>query len=171
MKKFQSIILRYAILLAVAFPNLYLFYFIFTSLTIYFSYFLLNIFFEATLSGNSILIPPCFEIKFIEACVAGSAYYLLLVLNLSTPKIKQRGKSIIYAFAAFFALNIIRIFVLSLMYVNSSDFFDATHKILWWLGSTIFVVGIWFANVKYFKIKSIPFFSDFKYLKKQIWKS
>jgi exosortase/archaeosortase family protein len=171
MKKFQSMILRYVILVAVAIPNLYLFYLVFTPLTVYLSYFLLDIFFEATLSGKSILVSNRFEIQLINACIAGAAYYLLFVLNLSTPKIKQRYRIIIYSFAMFFSLNIIRIFVLSLMYISSSTIFDVTHKIFWYAGSTIFVVGIWFINVKIFKIREIPFYSDFKYLQKQIWKS
>jgi len=172
MKKVTDLVLRYATLLVASVPNLYLFYLVFFPLTIYTSYFLFNLFFDATISGNTILISGGnFRIVFVDACVAGSAYFLLLVLNLSTPKIKQRGKSIFFLFTSFFLLNIIRIFLLGLMYLNSSSFFDITHKVTWWLGSTIFVVGIWFANVKLFKIKEIPFYSDFKYLKKQIWKS
>ncbi len=171
MKKVYDLVLRYAIILAVSIPNLYLFYLIFFPLTIYTSYFFFDLFFDAILSGNSIFISNHFKIVFIDACVAGSAYFLLFILNLSTPKIKHRGKSILFLFSCFFLLNIIRIFFLGLMYVNSSIFFDTVHKLTWWLGSTIFLVGIWFANVKLFKIKEIPFYSDFKYLKKQIWKS
>lgn len=171
MKKVNDLVLRYAILLAASIPNLYLFYLIFFPITIYTSYFLFDLFFNATISGNTILISNIFEIVLVKACIASSAYFLLLALNLSTPKIKQRGKSILFLFASFFLLNIIRIFFLGLMYVNSSELFYVAHKVTWWLGSTIFVLGIWFANVKLFKIKEIPFYSDFKYLKKQIWKS
>ena len=38
--------------------------------------------------------------------------------------------------------------------------FDITHKIFWYSLSILFVVGIWFLEVKLFKIKSIPFYSD-----------
>lgn len=171
MDKINSIIIRYAILLILAFPNLYLFYLIFTPLTIYVSYALFALFFEVNLFGNSILVMKSYDITLIKACIAGAAYYLLLVLNLSTPEIKNRGRAILFSFVVFFIINLARIFFLGLMYISSSTFFDVSHKVFWYAGSTLFVVGIWFASVKIFKIKSIPFYTDFKYLKNQIWKS
>lgn len=52
------------------------------------------------------------------------------------------------------------------MYVEGSTFFDFTHKIFWFLGSTLFVVIIWFLEVKIFKIKDIPIYTDLKFLYK-----
>jgi len=166
-KQLTSIIIRYLILIIIAVPNLYLFYFVFTPLTIYFIYFFLNIFSQATLQGNTILFQNSF-FKIIPACVAGSAYYLLLILNLSTPKIKfsTRINSIFLAFAIFLFLNITRIIILIFLFNTNFSFFNLAHKISWYFLSTIFIIGIWFFEVKLFKIKNIPFYTDLKFLLK-----
>lgn len=163
-----SIVIRYAILIIVAIPNFWLFYFVFTPLTVYPVYFLLNLFFDSSLMNNVILVGEC-PVEIIRACIAGSAYYLLLILNLSTPNIKfpKRIKIILLAFASFLIINILRIFVLSIIFLEKSSWFDITHKLFWYLGSIVFVIGIWFAEVKLFKIKEIPFYSDIKFLYKK----
>jgi len=166
-----GIIIRYAILILVAIPNLWLFYLIFTPLTAYPVYWLLGIFYDAAiLNSNIILIAQSIPIELIGACIAGSAYYLLLILNLSTREIalKKRIKMLLWAFGTFLVLNIIRIFFLSLLVISNSKFLDITHQIFWYALSTIFVVAIWFAEAKAFKIKSIPFYSDIKFLYKRI---
>jgi exosortase/archaeosortase family protein len=167
-KQFIDILIRYAILIIVALPNFWLFYLIFTPLTIYPIYFLLSLFFDPSLVRNIIFIDE-FPIELIPACIAGSAYYLLLILNLSTPKIKlkKRAKMILFSFTSLLILNILRIFLLSLVFVSGNSLFDIAHKLFWYLGSTIFVVGIWFIEVKLFKIKEIPFYSDMKFLYKK----
>ena len=168
-KKFFNIFLRYLILIIVAIPNLWFFYFIFKPLTIYPVFFLLSLFFNASLSGNSILFNQI-SIEIINACIAGSAYYLLLILNLSIPKIKfnKRLKMIFLSFAFLLIANILRIFILSLIFINNPALFDITHKLSWYFGSIVFVIAIWFAEVKYFKIKEIPFYSDIKLILRQI---
>jgi exosortase/archaeosortase family protein len=172
-KKSQGILdlfLRYIILILVAIPNLWLFYFIFTPLTVYPVNFLLSLSFNSSINGNTITLLDNFSIHLIPACIAGSAYYLLLVINLVTPKInfKKRIGLILFSFTPLLILNIFRIFILSLMFVSGSTLFDATHKLFWYLLSTLFVVGIWFTEVKLFKIKEIPFYSDLKFLYKKI---
>ena len=164
----KSLIFRYFLLVLVAVPNLYLFYFIFTPLTLFPLYFILKLFFDVSLVNNNILFQG-FTIQLIDACIAGSAYYLLLMLNLSTPNIdvKKRFLIILASFSSFLVLNILRIFLLSLLLFSGSNFFDITHKVFWYSISTIFVVLIWFINVKLFKIKEIPFYSDLKYLFKK----
>ena len=165
----SSILSRYLILIAVAIPNLYIFYLIFTPLTIYPVYFFLNLFYDASLLGNTITI-NFISIEIIQACVAGSAYYLLLILNLSTPNIKinKRIKMIFLAFLSLLILNILRIFFLSILAISGSSFFEITHIIFWYAISIVFVVGIWFTQVKNFKITQIPFYSDLKSLYKLI---
>jgi exosortase/archaeosortase family protein len=167
-KKFISILIRYSILIITAIPNFWIFYFIFTPLTLYPVYFLLNIFFSASLTGTTIFINNL-PIELIPACIAGAAYYLLLILNLSVPsiKLKKRIKMILFSFTFLLALNILRIFSLSLILLSGNSLFDITHKLFWYLGSTVFVVGIWFIEVKLFKIKNIPIYSDIKFLYKK----
>ena len=153
----------------VALPNLALFYFIFTPLTIYGVYFLLGLFFPIVLSGEIILLNNNLFIYLIPACVAGAAYYLLFILNLSIPNIKisKRISLILFAFLAFFIINLLRIFVLSVLYFNGFPFFDLFHKFLWYFGSVIITAGIWFLEVYFFKIKDIPFYSDLRFIYKK----
>ena len=167
--KILSIIFRYIILLLVAIPNLYLFYLIFTPLTFYPVYILLSIFFGATMDKGIILLRGL-NIELIAACIAGSAYYLLLILNLSTPEIftKKRLKMILFSAGIFLLANILRIFFLSILALSSSSFFDISHNLSWYVGSTLFVVLIWFSEVKIFKINKIPFYSDLRFLFKKI---
>lgn len=163
--EYLSLFIRYLLIVLVAIPNMYIFYLIFTPLTVYSVHFLLNLFYSVSLSGVEIFIEGL-TIKIIDACVAGSAYYLLFMLNFSVPKIsiKIRTKMIFYSFGILFLLNVFRIFFLSILAVNSSAYFDFAHKLFWYVLSTVFVVGIWFWEVYYFKIKEIPFFSDLKFL-------
>ena len=164
--QFLDLVTRYAILIIIALPNLWLFYFIFTPLTVYPVYFLLSLFFDTSLMGNIILVSHYFPIELIEACIAGSAYCLLLIFNLSIPKIKlqKRARMILLSFTSLLILNILRIFLLSLMFISGTSLFDITHRLFWYLGSVVFVIGIWFAEVKFFKIKEIPFYSDIRNL-------
>ena len=169
--KFYSIIIRYALLVLVALPNFWIFYFIFTPLTIYPVYLIFRLFSEVTLSGSTIFfINSIYSIDIISACIAGSAYYLLLILNLSIPNIKlnKRIRMISLSFAIFLIANILRIALLSKMYFLNFNWFDITHKLSWYFGSIILVILIWFFEVKIFKIKGIPFYSDLKFISKQI---
>ena len=162
-----DILIRYSLLIVLAIPNLWLFYAVFTPLTAYPVFALLNLFYDALLiSGKIILINRTIPIELIQACIAGAAYYLLLILNLSTReiKLKTRVKMIAFSFLAFLLVNILRIFILSIIAVSGSSFFDLTHIVFWYGLSTIFVVAIWFAEVKLFRIKTIPFYSDIKFL-------
>jgi exosortase/archaeosortase family protein len=172
--KIQSIFFRYLILILAAIPNLFIFYFIFTPLTIYPLFGLFKIFLkDVVLINNNFFISKIFVINIIKACVAGSAYYLLFILNLSVPKIsfKKRFKMILFSFSLFLILNILRIFILTLIVISNSSAFELIHKMLWYSGATIFVVFIWFLEVKFFKIKSIPVYSDIKSFFKLIKKT
>jgi exosortase/archaeosortase family protein len=167
-RQFLDIVTRYFILIFLALPGFAIFYFVFAPLTIYPTYFLLSLFFDVSLMGNIIFINKI-PIELIGACIAGSAYYLLSILNLSTPKIKlqKRVKMIFLSFGIFLIINILRIFLMSVLFMSGSSFFDITHRLFWYIGSIVFVVGIWFSEVKLFKIKEIPFYSDIKFLYKQ----
>lgn len=169
-KQFFDIFVRYIILVLIAIPNLWIFYFVFSPLTIYPVYFILNLFLDVSLIGNIAIINKIIAIEFIDACIAGAAYYFLLILNLSTSGIKpkKRIKMILFSFVSLLALNILRIFFLIMVFFLGFSFFDITHKLFWYFISTVFVVGIWFFQVRIFKIKGIPFYSDLKFLYKQI---
>src|SRR3989344_5152255 len=112
-----DISLRYVILLLLSISNIYLIYLIFTPLTVYPVFFLLNqIFHNAILQENAISFGDGMIIRLIPACIARAAYYLLLILNLSTPMKKiTRVKSITFLLVSFLFLNILRILAFSLV--------------------------------------------------------
>ena len=85
-----NIALRYFILFIVGISNLILgvygvFYLIFTPLTVYPSYWILHSLYGASLMSGTVIFLKGYYATIIPACVAGSAYYLILILNLSTP--------------------------------------------------------------------------------------
>ena len=163
-----QIFARYIILLLLGLGNLIVFYKIFTPLTIYPTSYLLSLFYDINLVGVSLIIGN-YTIEIVEACIAPAAYYLLLIFNLSTPiNAKRRFFSILFSFVALLILNIIRISALSAMFVSGNSAFDLTHKALWYGLSTVFVIGIWFLTVYVYKIKEIPFYSDYLFFKKLI---
>lgn len=162
------ILLRYLILLGLMF-TLPLIYKILTPLTIYPSIILLKLFYNVTINNLLVIINNKTFIQIIPACVAGSAYLLLLILNLSIPmKLKKRIYLIFLSFFILLILNILRIFILSVLYHHDFIFFDLTHKLFWYFLSTIFVVLIWLFIVKKYSVKEIPVYSDIRYLMKNI---
>jgi hypothetical protein len=161
-----SIIMRYAVTIAASLNSLWLFYFIFTPLTLYPSYFLLNIFYDAAIEQSTIIINGAM-ITLVDACIAGSAYFLLTALNFLTPNIslKKRISMLLFEYAAFLAVNLIRIFVLSIMLLYGFPYFATVHLISWHVLSAFFVIAVWIMAIKLFDIEDIPFYSDFRYLK------
>ena len=157
-----GIFTRYILLVLLALGNLYVFYLIFTPLTIYPSLWVLKLFYNTSIQGN-ILTVNNIQISLIQACIAGAAYYLLCILNLTTPmSLKTRIKRLCFLLFSFLILNILRIAVFTILFINNYKYFDITHELFWYFGSTILVLIIWFVNIRLFKIKEIPIYSDFK---------
>ncbi len=161
--KIYSFIIRYILILLAGLGNLYVIYQIFTPLTINATGLILSIFTQTTIE-EAIITFKCTAIEIIPACVAGSAYYLLLILNLATPNIKllQRIKILLFTFTSLFILNILRIVLLTA--INHSIFFNAIHLIFWYFISVAFVAGLWILSIKIFKISSIPIYTDIREL-------
>lgn len=163
-KKILELFTRYFTILIFGIGNLYLIYKILTPITIQTLNLILSIFINTTLVENIIYMDRA-VIEIVPACVAGAAFYLLLLLLLSIRDInpKIRIKAIATAFAMLFILNISRILIL-IPIINTS-YFETIHWIFWHLISIIFVVAIWFSVIKIYKIKSYPIYSDFKYIR------
>ena len=163
-----SLIVRYFILLIVGL-NIDVIYSIFTPITVNVVYFILNAISGAYLVQNNSIIFKSIIIELVPACIAGSAYYLLLVLNLSTKmSVRKRAINICFLMVSFLVLNVIRIVFLSFFYFYTENYFDITHKALWYMGSTLAVVGVWFLGVWIFKIKEIPIYGDLSNLARYI---
>ena len=162
-KRIRGIFLRYFLLLFAGIGNLYIFYKILTPITVVSVGAMLSLFTEIIISGNLILVKSVI-IEIAPACVAGAAFYLLFILIFTTAEIKPKKRflAIITATAMLFFLNISRIVFLSLL-VNKAYFF-VVHWVLWHIASTLFVVAVWFIIVWIYKIKSVPIYSDIKYL-------
>lgn len=163
-KKITGLIARYFSILILGLGNFYILKKALTPLTIHTTQLALSLFTETNLIGDTIHT-TFLKIQIAPACVATSAFYLILILIFSTSAIKPktRLKAALTAMAILFALNITRILILIPAF--ATPYFDAIHWIFWHLISTIFVVGTWFATTKLYKIKSIPIYSDIKYLK------
>jgi len=157
---YKDIILRYLILLTLAFSNLYLFYLIFTPLTVYPVFWILDLISGSSLLGNTIVFKGNY-IELIPACIAGAAYYLLFILNLTTPmSLDKRIKSLIFINFTFLLLNIARIILFAVLLISGYQYFNFAHTLVWYFGSTVLVVIVWFVNVKFFNISSIPVYTD-----------
>ena len=166
-RELGNLLIRYVIILILGLGNLAILYKILKPLTIQTLALLFSIFTKTSVSAN-LIITKTVIIEIIPACVAASAYYLLVILILATPNIEfiKRIKILIISFVLLFILNIIRIIILAL--ASSSTYFEITHILFWYFISIIFVVVIWLALVKKFKIKSVPAYSDIKFLHKLI---
>lgn len=156
-----DIILRYGLILIFGITNLSIFYAIFTWPTIKLSSFLLSLV-SSTIAFDNIIIFNSHVVYIIEACIAGSAYYLLWILILSSANIDffKRVYVILFSFTSLFLFNVLRIFLLIL--VTGTAYFDYFHMFFWYVLSTAFVLLLWLACVKIFKLKSIPVYSDIK---------
>jgi exosortase/archaeosortase len=142
-----------------------IFYFIFTPLTIYPVFFVIKLLYSSALLNNNLIILNSHSITLIPACIAGAAYYLVLILNLATPMdFKARIKSLLFMFISFLFLNVLRILVFTALFAAGFALFDIAHKATWYLGSTVLVVAIWFSAVYLFKIRNTPVYTDFKTL-------
>ena len=162
-KDFYLILVRYIILLVITIFGLKLIYIIFTPLTVFLTSKIFDIIYETSINGNLIIINQTTKIYIINACVAGSAYLLLLILNLSMPLEKiKRVKSIIFSFILLFIINVIRIVILGSLYHHKVSYFEFTHAFFWYFLSTIFVILIWIFTIKIFNITKIPFYNAYK---------
>ena len=162
-KALKFLLFRYLILLflGIVYP---FFSFIVLYFTIYPSYFLLNFFYEASVSGY-VLNVSGFEIGIVSACLAGPAYYLLLILNLTTSlDLKKRISSVFFSFGSLWMFNVFRIFLFSVLLVENFFYFDLLHNFFWHFMSLLLVVLIWFLTVWIFGIKKVPVYSDLTFV-------
>jgi exosortase/archaeosortase family protein len=164
-REFRNIFVRYLLIVLFGLGNLWLIYRLMKPLTIYGSGYLLSLFYDVSILGSVLLIEGL-KFEVVNACVAGSAYYLLMILALST-KAGSWGrhiKLILIGWGMLLGFNVIRIIILIVMGIGGSIYFDVIHKVFWYGLSTIFVLIAWFFSAYILKIKAIPVYSDFKYI-------
>lgn len=158
-----SLFSRYLLIILLGLANLFVFSFIFSFPTIKFVSFLLSLVGQ-TANYKEMIVFNTQIIQLIPACICLSAYYLLFILIFSTEGIKfiQRVKILIFSSFIFLVFNVLRIFILVLML--NTPLFNTLHMFLWYFVSTVAVFLIWILDVRLFKIKGIPIYSDFRYL-------
>ena len=162
MRQTGEMLARYALLALIPLGGMAVLYIIFTPLTVYPVYWALKwMYTDALLLGTTTLYIQGQYATIVAACVAGAAYYLLLILNLTTPlPLLKRMKSLVFILAVFLFLNILRIAVFARLLVTGANYFDIAHQMTWYFGSTVLVIIVWFANVLLFDIKEIPVYTD-----------
>lgn len=142
--------------------------------TMYLSYITMKVIgYNIALNGDLITIGE-YTLRFISACAATSAYYLLSILILLTKDIKLKEGIKMFAIGSMIILimNLARVDILLIVLAeNGIDMFKSLHIFFWEAVSSLFVAGVWIILVKMFKIKSIPIAGDIKTLYKKIKKS
>lgn len=161
---------RYLVLALIPLGGMAFLYFVFTPLTVHPVYWILKkIYADTVLLGTTTLYFQEQYANIVAACVAGAAYYLLLILNLTTPmSLPQRAKSIAFTLLIFLVLNILRIVIFARLLAQGANYFDIAHQMTWYFGSTVLVILVWFANVLLFGIRAVPIYTDVATLIKEI---
>lgn len=164
-RRFVDVLARYSLILAFAVPDFFVFYLVFEPLTVYPVYWILGIFTDASMSG-SVIVADGVHVKLVRACIAGSAYYFLFLLNFSTPgmKVGRRIGILFLSFLMLLAFNVARILLLAWLHFGGFSVFDSVHWFLWHFMSTALVIGIWFFQVRRFGMGEIPVYSDVGFL-------
>jgi len=158
----NNLILRIILLILIPIS---LFEILSVNITLYLSFFLLNLFGPVFLIDNFIFFNNTI-VEFIPECSAYLAYYLLFFLIIITKGInfKKRIKMFLLGSLIILIINLIRIIILVLIL----DKYGYIHILTWSIIGSILVALIWIFLIKLYNISSIPFYSDFKYLIKKI---
>ena len=150
-----------------------IFYLLFTFPTIIFSFILLKVIgYNVILNGSSVIVNNI-PLEFVDACIASSAYYLLLFLILLTKDIKVLNmiKMFLLGSLIIFLGNILRIIILIIILVEKGyDWFNMIHLTLWYGVASVFVFLVWIYLIRRYEIKNIPIYSDVIYLASKIKK-
>ena len=138
--------------------------------TMYASYFPIKLLgYDISINGDLIEIGE-HTLRFVAACTATSAYYLLTILILLTKDIKlRRGiKMLVTGALLILLMNVVRIDILLIALMEKGiNMFESLHIIFWEFVSSLYVVGVWIFLIRKFKVKTIPAVSDIKELYKK----
>ena len=138
-----------------------------TIYSVYFIFYLLD--YNPKLSFDALIINN-YNLIFAPACIAIGAYHLLILLILFTKDIKLKDAIKYFLIGSFLILvmNIIRVIILILVGVNyGEEWFELIHLAFWYGISGVYVALVWIFLVYRYKIKSVPVYSDLKYLYKK----
>ena len=164
MRYIYSLLSRLA-LLFIFLPRI--FYIIFFPLTIWLSYIPLKLLYPSSSIIANTLTVNTQQLAFVEACISPYAYYLLLALIMLTKDMKPltRLKMMLIGSSFILLANITRIVILAVILLNFGyNSFSLLHLTFWYVLSTAFIILLWIILTNSFSIKSIPVYSDYRYL-------
>ncbi|MSS74700.1 pacearchaeosortase [Candidatus Pacearchaeota archaeon] len=165
MREEYDYLLRYGLILVIGIYALAPLYWFLTPLTVFGTYLALSLVSHTTLLAETSLVFKGEYIALVPACIAGAAYYLLLICACTIPiSWKERGKLIATSFGIFFLVNLLRILLATYLATSNQSLFDATHALFWYAGSTLIVIACWFGTATYYDIKEIPILTDIQNL-------
>ena len=150
-------------------------YYLLTWVTIIVPYIVLPVFgysVKLIYSTPSLLVNGV-EFEFIQACIATSAYYLLILLILTTKDIgfKKSIKMLLLGSFLILLMNVLRIILLMLIVLNlGENWFEIVHITFWYFVSSVYVFLVWIFLIKKFNVHNIPIYSEAKYLINQMKK-
>lgn len=143
------------------------FYLLFSNITLYGSLpFLYLAGYSLQVEGYSLIINGQ-SLEFVSACVATSAYYLLALLVLLTKDVNLKKRVYLFLCGCFLILlmNIVRIDILLYLLMEfGENWFDKVHIFFWQFVSSFYVAGVWIFLAYKSRIKSVPVYSDLKFL-------
>lgn len=166
MNETRNMFLRYSFLIITGVLIKYL-YDIFRPLTLYPVYYGFKLLGYSPLIINGNIHLGCQELVLVDACIAASAYYLFLVLVLSTKGLTFEEILKIYGLGVISILfvNVIRIIGMGIILINfEENLFETWHMIMWRFVATFFIAFLWIYLSRKFLINNMPIYTDFKYL-------
>lgn len=162
----RSFVLRYSLLLSVLLLSLEPLTFVLRPLTVYGVQGVLGVRgYESTLlAGNTLFIEGQY-ISLITACIAPSAFFILLLLCLTLPgKRKDYLRWVGMSWGLLFLVNITRIIILASVALEGYDLFETAHAFFWYIGNALFILAIWASVVLTYKIRAIPIYTEWHHL-------
>jgi hypothetical protein len=48
------------------------------------------------------------------------------------------------------------------LFIQGYSYFDIAHKMVWYFGSTVMLLIVWFVNIKLLNVLSVPVYTDIK---------
>lgn len=111
-------------------------------------------------------------INIVRYCVTASAYYLLTLFCIITMGLALWKRILMFLIgsALIFGMNIARIIILIVVLLENQSAFKATHFVFGLMLSAGYVILIWILLSLLFKVKTIPFYSDIKFLSCEMFK-
>ncbi len=170
MKYTKDLFVRILIAVSLLVIPVNIFYFLFSNITLWGSLPFLYLLGYSIKANSHTLLVNNQSLGFVPACVATSAYYLLALLVLLTKDVRLKTRFYLLFSGAFlvFLMNVVRIDILLYVLIEfGENWFDKVHILFWHFVSSVYVAAVWIFLAYRFKIRSIPVYSDFRFLLSQ----